>query len=232
MVYVISNLYGDYNKYEAILKEIKLKDDDMLFVLGNIVDGGDKGVEILMDMMMRGNVFPVLGDHELIAYEILSSIEKETREDFSAPLSEEVANRCQRWMESGGEGTLTGYSKLSDDDKIALIEYLEEFTIYEEVEAGGEKFVLCYSLPENFEEGDQLDDYSAEDILTGSVNYERNYFPGKTLITSKDITIEIDRNTHGKIFRNDCHVGINCGGYLGGLTAAYCLDTDEEYYVE
>ena len=118
MNYVISNLYGDYGKYEAILKEIKLKDDDTLFVLGDIVDGGDKGIEILMDMMMRGNVFPILGDHDLIAYEILSSIEKETRPDFSAPLSKDLADRCQRWSESGGEGTQTGRGRNRTDSPL------------------------------------------------------------------------------------------------------------------
>lgn len=232
MNYVISNLYGDYNKYAAILKEIKLKDDDTLFVLGDIVDGGDKGIEILMDMMMRGNVFPILGDHDLIAYEILSSIEKETRTDFSAPLSKELADRCERWSQSGGEGTLIGFSKLSDEDKIALLEYMEEFSLYEEVECGGMEFVLCHSMPESFITGDSLEDYSAEEILSGEVDYNREYFPEKILISASDVTLEIDRETHGKIFVNDYHVAINCGGYLGGLTAAYCMDTDEEFYIE
>lgn len=232
MNYVISNLYGDYARYEAILSKIELKDDDLVFVLGDIVDGGDKGIEILMDMMMRGNVFPILGDHDLIAYEILGAIERETREDFSAPLSKELADRCQEWTNCGGEGTLSGYAKLSDEDKIALLEYMEEFTLYEEVEAGGESFVLCHSLPDGFEAGDNLDDFSAEEILSGSIDYLKNYFPGKILVSASDITIEIDRETHGRIFVNDCHVAINCGGHLGGLTAAYCLDTDEEFYIE
>lgn len=232
MIYVTAALYGYYDKYEAILKKINLKDDDILFVLGNIVDGGDKGIEILMDMMMRGNVFPILGEHDLIAYEILASIEKETRKDFTAPLSKELAERCQRWLNGGGEGTMEGFAKLSDEDKIALLEYMEEFTLYEEVEAGGQSFVLANNIPESFFAGDNLDDYSAEEILSGSIDYLREYFPDKILVTGHDVTIEIDRETHGKIFKNENHVAVNCGGYLGGLTAAYCLDTDEEFYVE
>ncbi len=231
MVYAISSLYGDWERYTEILKKINLKDDDILFVVGDIVDGGSKGIEILMDMMMRGNVFPILGEHDLICYEILSSIEKETRTDFSAPLSKALADRSQEWLNRGGEGTMEGYSKLSDDDKIALLEYMEEFSIFEEVECGGEKFILCHNLPENFESGDNLDDYSAEEILSGNIDYNTNYFPGKILISGHDITIEIDRETHGKIFRNENHIAINCGGYMGGMTAAYCLDTDEEIYV-
>lgn len=232
MIYVTAGLHGCYDRYEAVLKKINLKDDDILFVLGDIVDGGDKGIEILTDMMMHGNIFPILGEHDLICYEILSSIEKETRTDFSAPLSKELADRCQMWLDRGGEGTMEGYAKLSDDDKIALLEYMEEFSLYEEVSTGGEIFVLCHNLPESFESGDSLDDYTAEEILSGNIDYGTNYFPGKILISGHDITIEIDRETHGKIFKNDYHVAINCGGYLGALTGVYCLDTDEEFYIE
>lgn len=232
MIYVIGSLHGCYDRYEAILKEIKLTDDDMLFVLGDTVDGGDKGIEILMDMMLKPNIYPVLGEHDLIAYEVLSGIEKETRKDITAPLSKELADKCQEWTNSGGEGTLTGFAKLSDDDKTALLEYIEEFTLFEEVEAGGMDFVLCHNMPENFVTGDSLDNYSAEEILSGSIDYEKEYFAGKVLVTGHDISIEIDPSTHGRIFKNDYHVGVNCGGYMGGLTAAYCLDTGEEFYVE
>lgn len=230
MNYVISNLYGDYNRYEAILKEIDLSDDDILFVLGDIVDGGDKGIEILMDMMMRGNVFPILGEHDLVAYEVLSRIEKETRRDITAPLSRETADKCHEWVSHGGEGTLAGFAKLSDEDKAAILEYMEEFSLYEELEADGVDFVLCHSMPENFAVGDSLDNYSAEEILSGRVDYDKEYFPGKLLVTAEDLTNEIDR-CGGRIYKNDYHVAINCGGYSGGFTAAYCLDTGEEFYV-
>ena len=160
MNYVISNLYGDWDKYEAILKEIEFKKDDVLFVLGDIVDGGNRGIEILKDMMMRDNVYPILGDHDYIAYEVLSGICEATKEDITAPLSKELAERCREWSERGGEGTLEGFAKLSDEDKEAIIEYLEEFTLYEEVEAEGMEYVLCHSMPDGFFTDDDLEDYS------------------------------------------------------------------------
>lgn len=231
MIYVTGSIYGCYDKYEALMKKLDLKDDDMLFVLGNIVDGGDKGIEILMDMMLKPNVYPMLGEHELIAYEVLSQLESQTRRDITAPLTKELAERCRMWEERGGEGTLDGFAKLSDDDKVALLEYMEEFTVFEEVEAGGTDFVLCHSMPEGFLTDDDLDNYSPEEVLTGRVDYTKEYYFGKVLVTGSDLTIEIDRGTHGKIFKNAYHVGINCGCYLGGELAAYCLDTGEEIYV-
>lgn len=208
MKYAVSNLYGDWDRYMAVLKAIDLKKDDMLFVLGDIVDGGTRGVEILKDMMLRGNVFPILGDHDYIAYEVLSGIWEETREDITAPLSKELAQRCAQWEKHGGDGTLEGFARLSEDDKEALIEYLEEFTMYEEVEAEGMDFVLCHSMPENFMTDDSLDDYTAEEILSGEVDYYKDYFFGKVLISAGE-----------ESFKNEYHV------VLG--TDVYCLDTGE-----
>lgn len=227
MIYVISNLYGDYERYKAILKKIEFEKEDILFVLGDIVDGGSKGIEILMDMMMRDNVYPISGEHDLIAYEILSGIEEETHKDITAPLSKKLADRCQMWCERGGEGTMEGFAKLSDDDKRAVIEYMEEFSVYEEVEADGVEYVLCHNMPEGFIDGESLDDYTPEEILSGKVDYERDYFPGRVLVTAEDVTDDIDMAASGRIYKSGNHVCINCGDTV----AAYCLDTGEEFYV-
>ena len=210
MKYVISNLYGDWGRYTEILKKINFNKNDMLFVLGDIVDGGSKGIEILKDMMMRDNVYPILGDHDYIAYEVLSGILEETREDITAPLSKDLADRCNEWSNRGGDGTLEGFAKLSDEDKEAVIEYLEEFTLYEEVEAGGMDYVLCHSMPENFMTDDNIDDYTAEEMLSGEIDFEREYFFGRVLISACEENV-----------RNEYHVGINDG--------VYCLDTGEFY---
>ncbi len=208
MKYAVANLYGDWEKYMAVLKGIDLKKDDMLFVLGDIVDGGTRGMEILKDMMLRSNVYPVLGDHDYIAYEILSGIWEETREDMTAPLSKELAQRCTEWADRGGESTMEEFFKLSDDDKEAVLEYLEEFTLYEEVEADGMDFVLCHSMPESFIADDNLDDYTAEEILSGEVDYYKDYFFGKVLVSAGEESL-----------KNEYHVALG--------TSVYCLDTGD-----
>ena len=37
MIYVASNLYGRLDKYEKLVKKINLKDNDILYILGNHV---------------------------------------------------------------------------------------------------------------------------------------------------------------------------------------------------
>ena len=215
MIYVVANLYGDYDRYKKILKEIKFSKQDTLFAAGNLVDGGSGGMNILLDMMLHENIFPIFGDHDLVACDILSQIAKETKKDEATPLSEKLAARCARWSRSGGEETLYAFAKLSDGDKEAVLEYFEEFSLFEEVEAGGQSFVIVNNMPSDFVEGDELENYGAEEIFAGKIDYDRDYFPGKALVTAgKD---------DGRLVRKNNVVSLNL--------SALCLDTGEEFYV-
>ena len=222
MIYVTANINGCADKYKELLKKIGFSKSDTLFVAGDVVDGDKYGIEILFDMMVRENVIPVFGDHDCIAYEILSKIALETKKDYAAPLSRELADKCQRWAESGGEETMHAFARLSDDDKEAVLDYFEEFSLFEEVEAGGESFVICHSMPEGFTVGSELSEYSAEEIFSGNVDISREYFPGKILISAS--------GTSGKISKSESVINIGSNAYYGKL-AAVCLDTGEEYYV-
>ena len=72
MTFVVSNLYGRLDKFEQLIKKINLKDSDILYVLGNIVDYGEKSIELVNDLSTRYNVYSVLGEHDYKAYLLLS----------------------------------------------------------------------------------------------------------------------------------------------------------------
>ena len=38
MTYVISDIHGNYEKFQSILSQIKFSDKDVLYVLGDVVD--------------------------------------------------------------------------------------------------------------------------------------------------------------------------------------------------
>ena len=67
MIYVMSDLHGDYKKYLQMIEKIKLNNDDLLYILGDVIDRGDDGLKILFDMMKRPNIIPLLGNHEYMA---------------------------------------------------------------------------------------------------------------------------------------------------------------------
>ena len=69
MTYVVSNLHGHFDEYKMLLRTINFRDDrDVLYVLGDIVDYGPAPMELVDDMSVRVNVYPVAGEHDFTAF--------------------------------------------------------------------------------------------------------------------------------------------------------------------
>ena len=56
MIYVMSDIHGCLARYKDIMRQIRLKKDDHLYVLGDVIDRGRYGLPILMDLVRRPNV--------------------------------------------------------------------------------------------------------------------------------------------------------------------------------
>ena len=59
MIYVMSDVHGEYEKYRRMLEKIRFSDEDTLYILGDVVDRGPEPVKLLQDMAVRENVFPI-----------------------------------------------------------------------------------------------------------------------------------------------------------------------------
>lgn len=70
MIYVISDIHGCYHEYIELLKKINFCDEDELYVLGDVVDRGPDPIKVLQDMMLRANVYPILGNHDYMALKV------------------------------------------------------------------------------------------------------------------------------------------------------------------
>lgn len=66
MIYIISDIHGCYDEYMELLRKINFKDSDELYILGDVVDKGPHPIKVIQDMMMRTNVFPIIGNHDYI----------------------------------------------------------------------------------------------------------------------------------------------------------------------
>lgn len=70
--YVVGDLHGMYGTYRDVIGSIN--EEDTLYILGDVIDGGQHGIKILQDIMKRPNVKLFLGDHEwkfMRCYEIM-----------------------------------------------------------------------------------------------------------------------------------------------------------------
>ena len=128
MIYVMSDLHGCYDKYKQMLEKIKFNSEDILYVLGDIVDRGDNGIKILLDMMKRPNVVPMLGNHEYMAYSVLKKFNVEiTAHNYNSHLDSGAIEMYENWMFNGGITTSQAFAKLDKATRDSIMEYLGEF---------------------------------------------------------------------------------------------------------
>lgn len=233
MIYVMSDLHGCYDKYKQMLEKIKFNNEDTLYVLGDIVDRGDDGIKILLDMMQRSNVVPLLGNHEFMAYSVLKKYNVEiTAENYNKHLDSEAIEMFENWMFNGGIPTCQAFSKLDRSVRDSILDYLGEFELYEELEVNDREFVLVHGGLVGFSEDKDLSEYDIHDIIWGRCDYEKRYFDDKFLVTGHTPTHNINPEYKGKIYINKNHIAIDCGSVFGGRLGCICLDTLEEYYVD
>ena len=202
MTYVMSDLHGHYQKYLQMLDMIHFSDNDDLYILGDVVDRGAQSVELLQDMSMRMNVFPILGNHDMTAVLLLNKLCVEITEDnYSSQLTPEILKILAMWQMDGGQATLDGFNKLSVDEREALIEYLEEFTPYETVEISGNRFILVHGGIPYEKRNLPLSGQSVHELVIERPDYAKRYYNNAYLVTGHTPTINIEENIKDKFVR-------------------------------
>ena len=222
MTYVTAGIYGQWDRYQRMLQAIDLKESDVLYVIGDVADYGEQGMEVLTDMSMRPNVYPVAGEHDFLALRMLNGFDKMLKEgSMPAP---EFAAEMTAWAADGGKPTLDGFRALDADMREGVLDYLSEFMLFEEVEVKDKDYVLVYAGIADFDPDTELDDYQPEDFFVPAAAGER-FFEDRTLIVGGAAT------ESGRIEREEGIIRLNCGAKDGGKLACLCLETGEEFYV-
>ena len=229
MTYVVSDLHGNFEKFKQLLKTIKFTDNDVMYVLGDIVDYGEEPIELLCDLSMRYNVIPIVGDHDYRALKLLTELDKMVSEQIMP--EPEILAEMTEWIQDGGQRTMESFKALDDDMREGVLEYLQDMALYEEVEVGGKKYLLIHAGIAGFEKDTPIEDYMPEDFISEPLDRERSYIDGVTIIAGHIPTYEIEGAEKGKIFRGTDSIIIDCGAAFDEALGCLCLETGKEFYV-
>lgn len=126
----MSDIHGLYDRYQKMLKKIEFSDDDFLYVLGDVIDRGPDGIEILQDIMARDNVELFLGNHEHMMLTFLDGSDTES------------------WFYgvNGGEKTYTAFLKLEESERERIVTYLQKnTTLIRKLHIGDHHYVLSHT---------------------------------------------------------------------------------------
>ena len=232
MVYVISDIHGEYDKFLELLDKIQLKETDTLYVLGDVLDRGPHPIKTLRKLMDMPNVICLVGNHELMALDCLEFLMKEITDMSIEELDEEMLENLVTWQYNGSKSTIDEFNQLDAKAKREVIEFIKDFVVYEEVSVNDKDYLLVHAGLGNYSPEKEIEDYSLHELLWARADYDVQYFEHTYVVTGHTPTQTIEGNPHpGYIYQRNNHIAIDCGAhYPGGRLAALCLDTGEAYY--
>lgn len=232
--YVISDIHGQYEMFLKLLEQIGLKDTDTLYILGDILDRGPHPIRTLLKLMEMPNAICLVGNHELMAVECLEFLMQKITDTSIEKLDEEMLDNLITWQYNGSKSTIAEFRALERDRQEAVIDFLKEFLIYEELTVNGKDYLLVHGGLGNYRPDKEMEDYSLWELIWNRAAYDIQYFEDTYVVTGHTPTQTIADNPRpGYIYRANHHIAIDCGSCRpDGRLAAICLDTGKEFYAE
>ncbi len=224
--YVISDIHGEADRFDRMLETVGFSENDTLYILGDVLDRGPAGVELLERIRSAPNMVMLLGNHEYMCLQCFS------------PNATEKDHR--RWTRNGNAPTLAGLDALSDGEREDLLRYLKALPTFLEVRVGERDFYLVHGFPGE----------SVHDRVWGRPTLDTpNPIPGRQLIIGHTPVLSLlveealedayifrmaSRGERLTILHTPGYIDIDCGcGHPLPVKALACLRLDDgaEFYV-
>ncbi len=233
MIYVVADIHGCYQEFLELLEKIDFNDEDEMYILGDMMDKGPDPIKLVQDLMMRPNIYPILGNHDYAALTVLRKFNTEiTAENVESHLNGEDMMSYMYWLQDGGETTAEQFRKLDPEQREEVLDYLEDCSVYEEVSTGGRDYVLVHAGLNDFDPKKDLDEYSFHDLILHRADYKKQYYEDKYLVTGHTPVFKIREDGEPLVYEANGHIAIDCGCIYGCSLAAYCLDSGKAYYAD
>lgn len=238
MTYVMSDLHGEYEKYQQMLQRIDFSEDDTLIIAGDLCDRGENSVKLYLDVMARRNVFVIKGNHEEMAEEYLPcllDVYDENPVDLRKLLTQKD---LWYWAENGGDATIRSILPEHESTKRRILQFIQSLPYYKEVDVNGNHYIIIHGGPGKYHPGMQIDDVQYHDLLWSRPDYDGRYFGDEnTYLIVGHVPTFLMRPVQAPatIYRGRGNViAIDCGAVFSaifGRLGCLCLDTNEEFYV-
>ena len=216
MHYVLSDIHGNEGRFHSILAQIKLKETDTLYVLGDVVDRHPWGLRILRQLMAMPNARLLLGNHEYMLLRALGH-----------PVDANIDNgtALAHWYRNGGNVTHRHWKCLRKAVRREIIDYLSALPLSCDVELGGNHYKLVHAAPE------ELWDTNTDPRYLTRTHFAvwRRLDPadpipeGYTLIFGHTPTGHFQDCVPMEVWYGENRIGIDCGcGYPGNGPGRLC----------
>lgn len=234
MIYVSSDLHGcNPTDFLCLLGQAGFCDDDFLFVLGDVIDRGDWGAELLLWLTQQPNIQLILGNHEALMLTCSFLFEEVSEESLDSLTIKEIG-LVQSWIDNGGGPTLKGLQRLLKRDPesvYGILDYLRDAPLYENLVLDGKRFILVHAGLGNFNSKRPLSDYSPEELLLDRPNLFTKYDVDERVIFGHTPSIQFGEEYAGRAIHTSSWSCIDVGVARGYAPMLLRLDDMKEFYL-
>ena len=201
MLYVMSDIHGHLHRFESIMEQIKLGEDDHLFVLGDVIAIHPDGIQILQKLLRMPNVTVLLGNHELMMCRAVYN-----------PATPAAINL---WYKNGGKLTHEAWKKLSFPEQVEIIYKLQRCPLNTQIEIGGKTYLLAHGSPmELFDPATSKYNHPAMHTVWSRIEPDDEMPKGKLVIFGHTPTFIYQPITPMAIWFGKQKLAIGCGSGL------------------
>lgn len=226
MIYLISDIHGEYDLFIKLLRRIKFSSKDEMIICGDIIDKGQDSVKLLKLIKSMPNFRFIIGNHEYAFLKHYWAIMQNSPDNF-----DEVLKKLQDYFPYDG--------KLLDWD---AVDWLESLPYYIE-----EENFICVHAGVSLTSDNRL--LPLEKTTREQMVYDRSFkdpsivpltnkcvFFGHTptsYISNESKIIKYKRDTYStNTIRDYYKIHLDLGVWLHGVLGCFCVDTCEEFYVD
>jgi len=208
------------------LKKVSFSDKEDILYIAGVTGRGKYSIRLLLDLCMRGNVYPVWGEEDLLTCKYLKRLQEAgSKEAMLKGLQEDEKPEAAHWIEEGGMKMMEDFLALDEEKQGFILEYFEEFESFMVTKEGKRVFVILSGGFESFEEGKELDDYDPWELARGRIDMDKTYFPKAYLLTGNA------HEAQEKVVKSKAgNINLDCGAAYGGKLACLSLETGHVWY--
>ena len=215
-IYAISDIHGCFDEFMELLGKIQFNPaHDTLYILGDIIDRGERPIDCLKYVMSAENIYFLLGNHEQLMLDYFSGADRFT------------------WTMNGHQETIRQFMRLPNHEREEILTYFSNIPLYMIINAGGIDYFLSHA---GVNVANPVHQQDPHDLLWIRYNFIRHkalsdyicifgHTPTPRLHGNSDSSVWYDTINKDKI----C---IDCGCVYGGSLAAIRLDDGKTLYVE
>lgn len=233
MIYVSADWHGwPLEKILALLERAGFSDRDFLFVLGDVIDRGEQGVELLRWLSLQPNAQLLLGNHEAMLLSCAFLFEDVSEDSLSRLTAEKLAS-LQNWYENGGHPTVTALNRLLKEDPDTfegILDYLRDAPLYETLDIDERSYVLVHGGIGHFDPEKPLVDYDPNDFLWARPTLQTRYYPDATVVFGHTPSFCFGEGYRGKPVFTDSWICIDTGAAAGHSPVLLRLDDGKLFF--